>query len=310
MTESISFQDQVAIVTGAGRGLGRSYALELGRRGAAVVVNDLAAQYADETVADINAAGGRAVASLDSVSTPEGAQAIVDRAVSSFGTVDAVINNAGFMRNGYLEELTPEGLRELLDVHIGGAFLVTRAAWPVLRAKGYGRVVMTSSAGGMFAMQGEANYAAAKAGVYGLGKALASEGEPHGILVNTVLPMASTTIASDNPVPGHAERYPEGVAEVLKPRRLTEAVAPLVTFLASRACELTGEAFSAGFGRYARVFVGETPGWVAPDVAAVTTEDVAGHLDEIRDQDGYVVPADIYDEVRLIAATLGAEVKG
>ena len=309
MTESISFQDQVAIVTGAGRGLGRSYALELARRGAAVVVNDLARRYAGETVADIEAAGGRAVASLDSVSTPEGAQAIVDRALSAFGTVDAVINNAGFMRNGYLEDLTPEGLRELLDVHVGGAFFVSRAAWPVMRAKGYGRIVMTSSAGGMFAMQGEANYAAAKAGVYGLGKALASEGEPHGIRVNTVLPMASTTIASDDPVPGHAERYPEGVAEVLKPRRLTEAVAPLVAYLCSRECELTGEAFSAGFGRYARVFVGETPGWVAPDVAAVTTEDVAEHLDEIRDRDGYVVPADIYDEVRLIAATLRAEVR-
>jgi NAD(P)-dependent dehydrogenase (short-subunit alcohol dehydrogenase family) len=309
MTESISFQEQVAIVTGAGRGLGRSYAMELGRRGAAVVINDVAEQYAQETVADIERAGGRAVAALDSVSTETGAQAIVDRAVATFGTVDIVVNNAGFMRNGYLEDLTPESLRELLDVHIGGAFFVSRAAWPILRAKGYGRIVMTSSAGGMFAMQGESNYAAAKAGVYGLAKALASEGEPHGILVNTVLPMASTTIAADDPVPGHAERYPEGAAELLRPRRMTEAVAPLVTYLCSRECTLTGEAFSAGFGRYARVFVGETPGWAAPDAGAVTTEDVAAHLDEVRDQEGYVVPADIYDEVRLIMATLGVEAK-
>jgi NAD(P)-dependent dehydrogenase (short-subunit alcohol dehydrogenase family) len=208
-----------------------------------------------------------------------------------------------------LEDLTAEGLRDLLDVHIGGAFFVTQAAWPLMREQGYGRVVMTSSAGGMFAMQGEANYAAAKAGVYGLAKALASEGEAHGIRVNTVLPMAATTIASGDPVPGHAERYPRGAAELLVPRRKTEAVAPIVVYLASRACELTGEAFSAGFGRYARVFVGEAPGWVAPDVDAVTTEDVSEHLDDIRREDGYVVPADIYDEVRLIASTLSPEVR-
>jgi NAD(P)-dependent dehydrogenase (short-subunit alcohol dehydrogenase family) len=309
MTESISFQDQVAIVTGAGRGLGRAYALELARRGAAVVINDLAQEHAEATVADIEAAGGRAIASLSSVSDPASAQAIVDRTVEAFGTVDIVVNNAGIMRNGYFEDQTPESLRELLDVHIGGAFFVTRAAWPVLRAKRYGRIVMTSSAGGMFAMQGEANYAAAKAGVYGLAKALASEGEPHGIRVNVVLPMASTTIAAGDPVPGHAEKYPEGVAELLRPRRLTEAVAPLVTYLCSRDCALTGEAFSAGFGRYARVFVGETQGWVAPDAGAVTTEDVADHLDEVRDREGYVIPADIYDEVRLIAAALGAEAR-
>jgi NAD(P)-dependent dehydrogenase (short-subunit alcohol dehydrogenase family) len=309
MSESISFHEQVVIVTGAGRGLGRAYALELARRGAAVIVNDLAQQYADETVADIERAGGRAAPSLDSVSTPEGAKAIVATAVERFGAVHALINNAGFMRNGYFENLTAEGLHELLDVHIGGAFFVTQAAWPVMREQGYGRVVMTSSAGGMFAMQGEANYAAAKAGVYGLAKALASEGEPHGIRVNTVLPMAATTIASDDPVPGHAERYPHEAAELLVPRRKPEAVAPIVVYLASRACALTGEAFSAGFGRYARVFVGEAPGWVAADADAVTTEEIAGHLDDIRSEEGYVVPADIYDEVRLIASTLGAGIQ-
>lgn len=308
MTEPIEFQDQVAIVTGAGRGLGRSHALELARRGAAVVINDVAEQYASETVADIEAAGGRAVASTHSVSTPEGAKAIVDLALEAFGTLDAVVNNAGFMRNGYLEELTPEGLRDLLDVHIGGSFFVTQAAWPTLRAKGYGRIVMTSSAGGMFAMQGESNYAAAKGGVYGLGRALAVEGAEHGIKVNTLLPMAATTIAVGDPVPGHAERYPAEAAAVLVPRRVTESVSPLVAYLCSRACSVTGEAFSAGFGRYARVFVGEVPGWAAPDPVTVSAEDVAEHLEQIRDLEGYAVPADIYDEVRLIAAVLGAEV--
>jgi NAD(P)-dependent dehydrogenase (short-subunit alcohol dehydrogenase family) len=308
MSERISFQDQVVVVTGSGRGLGRSYATELARRGGAVVINDVAEEFASEAVAEIEAAGGRAAMSLESVSTPEGAQALVDFAVERFGTVDAVINNAGFMRNGYLEDLTAQGLRDLLDVHIGGSFFVTRAAWPLMRAKGYGRVVMTSSAGGMFAMQGESNYAAAKGGVYGLSRALASEGAEHGILVNTVMPMASTTIASDDPVPGHAERYPEGAGEVLRPRRLTSSVAPLVAYLCSRDCTLSGETFSAGFGRYARVFVGEVPGWSADDPATVEIEDVAEHLEEIRDLDGFAIPRDIYDEVRLIVASLTAKV--
>jgi NAD(P)-dependent dehydrogenase (short-subunit alcohol dehydrogenase family) len=209
------------------------------------------------------------------------------------------------MRNGYFEELGPEALDAMLDVHVRGSWFVTQAAWPVLREKGYGRVIMTSSAGGLFAMQGEANYAAAKAAVYGLCKALAVEGEPHGILVNTILPMANTTIAADDPVPGHAERYPTGVREALSERRRPELVSPLVAFLASGACELTGEAFSAGFGRYARVFVGEAQGWIAPDIETVSADDVAEHLDEIRDLDDYIVPRHIYDEVEAIGQALG-----
>jgi hypothetical protein len=153
-------------------------------------------------------------------------------------------------------------------------------------------------------MQAESNYAAAKAGVYGLAKALAFEGREHGIAVNTVLPMAGTRVERESPVPDYDRHYPDGVREVLAPRRRVEAVAPLVAFLASPACELTGQMFSAGFGRYARVFVGETPGWVAPDPLAVRAEDVRDHLDEIRELDGFTVPESIYDEVRFIAATL------
>jgi NAD(P)-dependent dehydrogenase (short-subunit alcohol dehydrogenase family) len=301
----VSFDGRVVVVTGAGRGLGRAHSLELARRGAAVVVNDLGREYADAVVAEIAAAGGRAAASYDSVSTREGGRAIVDTAVQSFGTLDAVVNNAGFMRNAYFDELSPDDLDAMLDVHVRGSWFVTQAAWPVMKEKGYGRVIMTSSAGGLFAMQGEANYAAAKAGVYGLCKALAVEGEPHGILVNTLLPMATTTIAADNPVPDHAAKYPAGLSEALGPRRLPELVAPMVAYLASSACELTGEAFSAGFGRYARVFVGEAQGWVAPDVETVSADDVAAHIDQIRDLGDYFVPRHIYDEVEAIGQALG-----
>jgi NAD(P)-dependent dehydrogenase (short-subunit alcohol dehydrogenase family) len=305
---AITLEGRTVIVTGAGRGLGRAYALALAQRGACVVVNDVAAEHADEAVVAIRAAGGAATAAYDSVATQVGAGAIVRTALDQFGRLDGVINNAGYMRNGYFEDMTPEKLDAMLDVHIRGSFFVTQAAWPHLRSSGCGRVVMTSSAGGMFAMPGESNYAAAKAGVYGLAKALACEGREHGIRVNTVLPMASTTISAGDPVPGHAERYPAGVREALAPRRQADSVAPLVVYLASAECAVNGEAYAAGFGRYARVFVGEVPGWTADDPVAVTPEDIVQRLDEIRDLDGFAVPEDIYDEVRFIAASIGLSV--
>jgi NAD(P)-dependent dehydrogenase (short-subunit alcohol dehydrogenase family) len=302
--DNVSFDGQVAIVTGGGRGLGRSYCLDLARRGANVVVNDMAREHADAVVDEIGLAGGSAAASYESVTTPEGAAAIVGVALDRFGSIDAVINNAGFMRNGYFEDQTPAMLDAVLDVHVRGSFFVTQATWSIMREKRYGRVVMTSSAGGLFAMQGESNYAAAKAGVYGLVKALAFEGREHGILVNGVLPHAATTMTANDPVPGHQGAFQAGVSDALRPHRVPEAVAPLVGFLASAACTLTGEAYAAGSGRFARVFVGETPGWVAPR-AVVELEDVRDHLQEIRRQDGYAVPEHLYDEIELFARARG-----
>jgi NAD(P)-dependent dehydrogenase (short-subunit alcohol dehydrogenase family) len=303
---TVDFNGQVVLVTGAGRGLGRTYGEHLAQLGASLVINDFSPERADEAVAAITAAGGSAVASHDSVSSPEGAAAIVATAVDRFGTVDAVINNAGTMRNAYFEDLSAADLRDQLDTHVMGSFLVTQAAWPVMRARGYGRVVMTSSSGGMFAMAGESNYAAAKGGVYGLMKGLAFEGAEHGIRVNAILPMASTLIAVDRPVPDYEKHYPAEIADALKPRRTTDAVAPMVAYLASRECAVTSEAFHAGFGRYARVFVGETHGWLRDeDGAEVTPDDIAAHLDEIRDRSEYAVPSSIFDEVRYIAEVLG-----
>ena len=305
MNPVLSLDGEVAVVTGSGRGLGRTYALELARRGAAVVVNDVSEDHAGEVVGEIETEGGAAVACADSVSTPEGAAAIAAAAVERFGRLDALVNNAGFMRNGYIEDLAPEDFDAVLDVHLRGSFLVTRAAWPALRRSGHGRVVMTSSAGGLFAMQAESNYAAAKAGVYGLTKALSFEGREHGIHVNAVLPMAGTRIETAQPVPDYERHYPAEVRDALAPLRDVRSVTPLVVHLASRACTVNGEAFSVGFGRFARVFVGETPGWIAPDPSSVEPGELAGRMDEIRALGDFAVPTDIYDEVRFIASSLG-----
>jgi NAD(P)-dependent dehydrogenase (short-subunit alcohol dehydrogenase family) len=302
---STGIEDQVLVVTGAGRGIGRAHCLALARRSARVVVNDVAAAYADEVVREIEAAGGSAVASYASVATPEGAAEIVSTGVERFGTVDGVINNAGFMRNGLFEDQTPQMLDSVLGVHVHGSFFVTQAAWPIMRAKGYGRVVMTSSAGGLFAMQGEANYAAAKAATYGLMRALAFEGRPLGILVNAVLPHAATTMTKDDPVPAMGDHMAPGLAEALAPRRLAGAVAPLVAFLASPACTLSGEAFAAGCGRFARVFVGETQGWVAPPDGELSPEDVAAHLEEITALEGFEIPTDLYAEIEMMGRAIG-----
>jgi NAD(P)-dependent dehydrogenase (short-subunit alcohol dehydrogenase family) len=306
---SAGSDQRVAIVTGAGRGLGRAHAHALATQGVRVVINDLSPEHADEVVAELQAVGASAVASYDSVSTPDNAKAIVGTALDSFGRVDIVVNNAGTMANGWFEEMTPAMLDAMLDVHVRGSFFVTQSAWPSLRESPAGRVVMTSSAAGMFAMQGDSNYATAKAGVYGLCKALACEGEYHGIKVNAVLPMANTMMSTDSPVPDHAAKYPKGLRQALSDRREAAAVSPLVAYLASPECAVNGEAYSAGFGRYARVFVGETVGWVADDGLQVTPADIAERLDRIRELDGFAVPADIYGEIRHIAAVLGVTVE-
>ena len=315
----VSFDGQVVVVTGAGRGIGRAHAMALAQRGATVVVNDLAAEHADDVVARIKDLGGTASASYRSISSPDGAAAVVADALDRHGTVDAVVNNAGFMRNAPFEQQTPQTLAAMLDVHLVGPFFLTQAAWPIFREKGYGRVVMTSSAGGMFAMGGQPNYAAAKAAVYGLAKALAFEGRPHGILVNTVLPHATTEVRHHDPAlagdparaaaeqawaAGHGAHFKPGLREAIAPLRLPEAISPFVVFLASQACTVTGEAFAAGCGRIARVFVGETRGW-ATDPAGLTVEDVESNLDAIRSIDDYSIPENLYEEIELMARSIG-----
>jgi NAD(P)-dependent dehydrogenase (short-subunit alcohol dehydrogenase family) len=296
----VSFDGQVVVVTGAGAGLGRIYALELARRGAAVVVNDVAGvdspegPASDAVVAEIEAANGKAVASYDSVATPDGGRAIVDRALESFGTVDAVIHNAGVWRNVFYDEMTPDKLDPVLDVHLRGAFFVTQPAWSIMKRKGYGRIVLTSSGAGAFGREAGTNYVAAKAGLLGLGRALALEGARHGIRSNCILPIAP--FGRRGPVPGEITEQLRKAG--LPPSAGPELVAPMVAYLASAACAVTGEAFSAGGGRYARVFIGVTSGWLSPGSACANAEDIGAHLEEIEGLGGFAVPGSVWEELR------------
>lgn len=304
-----SFAGQVAIVTGGGRGLGRGYCLALARLGAAVVVNDVVAESSDAVVAEVEAAGGRAAASHDSIATREGGAAVVQRAVDAFGRVDALVNNAGILRNNYFEDLTFAQIDEVLDVNLRGVFYVTQPAWRLMKDKGYGRVVLTSSAAGMFSRAGSVNYSASKAAMYGMCRALSFEGADHGIRINMLLPRAASSITAGNPVPGMSDYYSPVLQAALAPRRAPEATAALVCYLCSRACAVNGEAFSSAFGCYSRVFVGRARGWLAPDANAITIDDVVHNLDEIRDLDDHTVPLSNFAEVEAVAERLGIDAK-
>lgn len=300
---AITFDGQVAVVTGAGQGLGREYALELGRRGARVVVNDLAGSgsaegsVAEAVVQEIVAAGGTAVACHDSVATPEGGKAIVDCALDTFGTIDAVIHNAGVWRHKLFEDMTADQLDPVLDVHLRGAFFVTQPAWPVMQAKGYGRIVLTSSSTGAFGRESGTNYASAKAAMFGLCRALSIEGAKHGIRTNAILPVAPFRKRGDVPAAVTAKLHGAGLgAEDAGP----EQVAPMVVWLASPACSVSGEAFTAGGRRFGRVFIGVADGWMGPSEGCATVEDIDAHIAEIEDRSSYRLPADSWDELNRI----------
>jgi NAD(P)-dependent dehydrogenase (short-subunit alcohol dehydrogenase family) len=300
----VTLEGQVAVVTGAARGLGRTYVLELARHGAAVVVNDLPGARSGAVVAEVEAAGGRALVAEQDVADPDGAAAIVEAALEEFGRIDALVNNAGMLRNAPFTELTTAKVADILAVHLGGAFNVTKPAFAAMRAAGGGRIVNISS-NTSFGMAGLVNYAAAKAGVLGLTAALAQEGAAHGILVNSVLPNGTSTIMDDDPIPGFEEdtRFVaafEAVGQRFEPER----TAALVTYLASGACTATGQHFSSLGGRYARVAYAVMEGWMTPPGAMATPQDVADHFDEIAAERIALLPSSIRDEFELVAAAL------
>ena len=307
--ESIDYNGQVAVVTGAGRGLGRLYAIEMARRGAAVVVNDLGGTMhgdgsdttvADEVVEEIRQAGGRAVASHDSVDSPEGGQAIVNTAVNEFGRLDAVISNAGIFNSIPFSELSADDWRRMLRVHLDGGFYLSQPAFKVMAKQQYGRFVFISSSAGNFGQPMEAHYAAAKTGLVGLSNVIAIEGAAHGILSNTVLPTGFSRMVTET-VGDEKFLAESGFMRAIR----AELVVPLVAFLASRACDFTHRNYSACAGRYARVFVGLGEGWLADAASEPTVEDIGAHLDEMSSTEKFIVPDSIVDEVLEVCDRLG-----
>jgi NAD(P)-dependent dehydrogenase (short-subunit alcohol dehydrogenase family) len=306
----IDFSGQVAIVTGAGRGLGRLYAMDLARRGAAVVVNDVGstmgghgadAGVADGVVKEIEDAGGVAVASHHSVASAEGGAAIVATAVETFGRLDAVVSNAGIFHTTAFEDLGAEDWRRMLEVHLSGSFHLSQPAFKVMKAAGAGRFVFIASSAGLFGQPNSAHYAAAKAGIVGLANVVAIEGAPHGILANCVLPFGSSRMVTET------VGDPEALGEAVPFLRAIdpELVVPVVSFLASRACTFTHRCYSACAGRFARVFVGLGRGWVAEPGSGPTADDLGRHLDEASATEPFIVPDSIFDEVADTCGLLG-----
>jgi len=297
MTDQLRFDGRVVVITGAGNGLGRSYALFFGARGAKVLVNDLgggrhgdgrSSEAANTVVNEIRALGGTAAANFDSV---EEGGSIVAAALDQFGTVDILINNAGILRDSSFHKMSQEDWQRILRVHLHGSFAVTHAAWPVLRAKGYGRVLFTSSGAGIYGNFGQANYSAAKLGLYGLANTLAIEGRSKGIHVNTIAPIAGSRLTE-------TILSPEQVA-ALKP----EYVTPLVAWLCHHSCTETGGLFEVGAGYCAKLRWERTRGHVFAGGGGLTPEDVVDHWAAITDFSEAEHPSRIEDT---FAQVLGA----
>jgi NAD(P)-dependent dehydrogenase (short-subunit alcohol dehydrogenase family) len=270
----LRFDGRVAIITGAGGGLGRAHALELASRGARILVNDLGGALdgsgasrsaAHRVVDEITALGGEAAPNSDSVASAKGGQAIVQAAVEAFGRVDILVNNAGILRDKAFHKMDAAMIDSVIDVHLKGALYVSQPAFRLMREQGYGRIINTSSASGLFGNFGQANYGAAKAGLAGLTRVLSLEGAGRGIQVNAIAPIASTRMTAD-------------LLGDLGGKVSADAVSPLIAYLAHEECAVTGHVYSVAGGRIARIFVGETRGVVLPEN---TPEAIRAHLSQI-----------------------------
>eukprot|EP01063_Lacrimia_lanifica_P036824 TRINITY_DN7400_c0_g1_i1.p1 TRINITY_DN7400_c0_g1~~TRINITY_DN7400_c0_g1_i1.p1 ORF type:complete len:311 (+),score=83.45 TRINITY_DN7400_c0_g1_i1:225-1157(+) len=278
MGMELRFDGRVAIVTGAGNGLGKAYALELARRGASVLVNDLGAglkgqtglgeKVADQVVAEIRAAGGKAAANYDSV---ENGASIVEAAIAAFGRVDVVINNAGILRDVSFKRMSEKDWDLIMAVHLKGAYAVTRAAWPHMLKQKYGRVVNTSSAAGLFGNVGQANYATAKMGLVGFSQTLGKEGGKHNVFVNAIAPLAGTRMT--------ATIMPPAATEGLKP----EFIVPLTLLLCHESSKANASYYEAGAGAFHKLEVCRSKGWVC-DVTreTPTLESLQAHWPAIQ----------------------------
>ena len=293
MSENLGYDGKVVIITGAGGGLGRQHALLMASRGALLVINDLGGAVdgsgsdkgaAERVVDEIKALGGDAVADTNTVATPEGGAAIVQTAVDAYGKVDVVINNAGILRDKAFHNLEPDQLNSVLDVHLKGAFHVTQPAWRIMREQGYGRIVSTSSAAGVFGNFGQTNYGAAKMGLVGFTRVLAAEGAKYNIKANAIAPLALTRMTENLMGGAFGDKLSPGL------------VSPLVAYLAHEDCPVNGQLFSVGGGRVAHVFIGETQGYFKENLAL---EDVRDNWATITEREGYAVPANLPEETAM-----------
>ncbi|PRI13213.1 short-chain dehydrogenase [Mycobacterium shigaense] len=315
----LRFDGQVAVTTGAAAGLGREYALLLASRGARLVVNDIGgsvtgdgsdAAAAGAVVDEIRRQGGAAVADNHSVASPEGGQAVIDTALNTWGRVDILINNAGIVRDAPFEDMCANRLEPLLDVHLRGAFHVTRPAWKAMREQGYGRILNTTSAAGILGNAGMSNYGSAKTGLIGFTRVLAAEGATHDIKVNAIAPIAYTRMLAHS-IDGAEQSHDAAAQAVLDDlvnrylKKLDPAlVPPVAAFLTHRDCPVSGEIYTVGGGQVSRFFIGRTKGFYSPELSI---EQVRDHLGEIRDETGYTVPGGPADEMSELFAILLAD---
>lgn len=299
MSEMLRFDNEVVIVTGAGSGLGRAYALELASRGAKVVVNDLGGstdgQGSDEAaasrvVAEIVAAGGEAIASFDSVATPDGGQAIVRAAVDRWGRLDALISNAGILRDRSYAKLNLAEAESVIDVHLwGGGFYVAQPSFLAMKETGRGgRILLTTSASGLLGNFGQSSYGAAKMGLVGLMRTLRIEGEKSGIKINALAPIAGTRLTGA-PVDDDAPKGPGKVA-------------PIAIALAHVQCPTSGEIYMAGAGWYSRVLIGVTEGWISEDA---TAETLLANWDTLSDASRFSEPRSAGDISTIMRSITG-----
>ena len=289
----INFENKTVVVTGAGNGLGKAYAMEFAKRGANVVVNDIGGSVdgagsenapADIVVEEIKSNGGSAVANYDSVATKEGGQSIIDTALNEFGSIHSVVNNAGILRDKSFAKMEEEDFNAIIDVHLKGTFFVCQPAFIQMKEQGFGRFVNVSSPSGLFGNFGQLNYGAAKMGIVGLTNVLAIEGMKYNIKANAIAPNAATRMTET--------LFGEDMSKMLTVDNIT----PLVIYLASEQCEITHEIFTAGGGRFSRVGISTDVGYFNPSASA---EDILNNIDEVRDLSNSIYPTSLADELPL-----------
>ena len=295
---NVSFENKTVVVTGAGNGLGKAYALEFANRGANVVVNDIGGSVngegsentpADIVVKEIIDNGGSAVPNYDSVATKSGGESIIQSALSEFGGIHAVVNNAGILRDKSFAKMEEEDLNAIIDVHLKGTFFVCQPAFVQMKEQGFGRFVNVSSPSGLFGNFGQLNYGAAKMGIVGLTNVLAIEGAKYNIKANVIAPNAATRMTES--------LFGEDMANMLTVDNIT----PLVVFLASEQCDITHEIFSAGGGRFSRVGISTDVAYFNPEASA---EDIFENIEKIRDLSNSIYPTSLADELPLFTEAM------